>query len=749
MSKRFLTFASLSLAGMLAVLFMLIQVFSEINLNTLERHFHQHNLLMARILRNGMINTQLPKMLAGKGYTDPQSGLASTFEMELRDYLKDIPVVKVKLFDREGLIVYSSAPGEAGRDASSNPGVYGALKGLTTGSMVFRDRFNSFDGIIENRNLYQVYIPIYGLRSDEPDGVFEIYSDVTPFLHEINKTEREFLYGLIAVLGSFLSIQIWLYYRTDTALVKEQGQTERYLHELEENREELETRVQTRTEELESSRYFLQSIIDGIANPLFVIKKDLRVSLMNRAARGLISQAATDQQKTFCYQISHRRETPCSGADHPCSFKEVVQSQQTSTVRHNHFDADDNPIIVDVISTPLYGKGGELEGIIEVQHDVTELVRAKRNLARSEARLQAVLDQVPDAIFTLDSEHRIETVNKAAERMFGYPPHEMECSSFESLFCTEQESIPMDSVHAVREFCAVRQSGTRFPVDLWVGDLLLGEEKRNVAVVRDITERKIAAEELERTRQQYYHQEKMAAIGQLAAGILHEVGNPIAAIAGAAHDMRSSSRTISSHGEEDGELTSVVNRNLLMIEEHTERLAKITRDIADFASPRTRKRELTDINGLIRSTTRLLGYDRRFRRMEIKQELDSQLPAVEAVPDQITQVLMNLIINSLDASVDNDEQKPVVEVISRVAHGGIEIEVKDNGSGMDERTLEHALEPFFTTKEPGRGTGLGLSLCNSIVSSHNGTLIVHSQPGEGTSVVIYLPGSEALYDEVI
>ncbi len=749
MSKRFLTFASLSLAGMLAVFFMLIQVFSEINRSTLEKHFHEHNLLTARILRNGMMNTQILALLAGKGYTEDKGRLTSAFEAELRGYLKDIPVVKVKLFDREGLTIYSSAPGEAGRDARSNPGVYGALKGLTTGSMVFRDRFNSFDGIIENRNLYQVYIPILGLQSDTPEGVFEIYTDVTPFLQRIDKTKREFLYGLLAVLGSFLLMQIWLYYRTDKALVKEQGQTERYLRELEENRTELETRVQTRTEELESSRYFLQSVIDGIANPLFVIKQDLRVSLMNRAARGLIKPNATEQQTSFCYQISHRRETPCSGADHPCSFKQVVQSQATSTVRHNHYDADDNPIIVDVISTPLYGKDGELEGIIEVQHDVTELVKAKRNLASSEARLQAVLDQVPDAIFTLDSGHRIETGNQAAERMFGYRQREMEGLSFESLFCTEQESIPMDSVQSVREFCAVRKAGARFPVDLWVGDLLLGEEKRNVAVVRDITERKIAAEELERTRQQYYHQEKMAAIGQLAAGILHEVGNPIAAIAGAAHDMRSSSRTIGSQGEEDDELTSVVNRNLLMIEEHTERLAKITRDIADFASPRTRKRELTDINGLIRSTARLLGYDRRFRRMEIKQTLDTQLPAVEAVPDQITQVLMNLIINSLDAAVDNGHQKAVVEVISRIAHGGIEIEVKDNGSGMDEKTLEHALEPFFTTKEPGRGTGLGLSLCNSIISSHSGTLMVHSQPGKGTSVIIYLPGSEALYDEVI
>ncbi len=749
MSKRFLTFTSLSLAGMLVVLLMLIEVFNELNRNTLEKHFHDHNLLMARILRNGLVNVRLPEMLEDGSSVSGNGSHFSAFESELREYLQDIPVVKVKLFDQGGLTIYSSAPGEAGRDASTNPGVYGALRGLTTGSMVFRDRFNSFDGIIENRNLYQIYIPIYRQNTGRPEGAFEIYSDVTPFLQEVNSTEKEFLLGLIAVLGSFLLMQAWLYHRTDSALVKEQGQTERYLHELEENREELESRVQTRTEELESSRYFLQSVIDGIANPLFVISRDLKVSLMNKAARGLINPQTPLDKMAYCYQISHRRDTPCTGSDHPCSFQEVMQSQETATVRHNHYDAEDNPIIVDVISTPLYGKGGDLQGIIEVQHDITELVRAKRNFARSEARLQAILDQVPDAIFTLDTASRIDSSNKAAERLFGFRQEEFVGTSLESLFCPGQEVLTGQQDQGVRELCAMRREEQRFPVDLWVGNLLLGEDKRYVAVVRDITERKKAAQELERTRQQYYHQEKMAAIGQLAAGILHEVGNPIAAIAGAANDMRFSSQLSLKQGENDSNLPAVVNRNLLMIEEHTERLAKITRDIADFASPKTRERELTDVNGLIRSTTRLLGYDRRFRRMEIRQHLDTQLPAVEVVPDQITQVLMNLIINSLDAAANTTHNQPVVDVISRVAHRGIEIEVKDNGTGMDERTLEHALEPFFTTKEPGKGTGLGLSLCNSIISSHSGSLTIHSQPGEGTSVIIFLPGAEALRDAAI
>ncbi|MEW8070804.1 MAG: ATP-binding protein [Candidatus Thiodiazotropha sp.] len=739
MSKRFLSFTLLSLIGMVVVTIMLIAVFRDINQSTLERHFHEHNVLLARILRNGLVNDSLPDVLKEMQERTGDNRLISAFEAKLKLFLKDVHVAKIKIFDLDGITIYSSAPGEAGRDASRNPGVFAALKGLSSGSMVYRDKFNSFDGMIENRNLYQQYIPINELVSERVEGVFEIYSDVTPFLQALSNTEQKFLIVLFAVLGTFLLAQMWLYHRTDSALVKEQAQTEQYLEDLEVNRKELESRVETRTEELESSHYFLQSIIDGIANPLFVIKKNLQVSLMNKAAKALIKKNTPKEKMAYCYQISHRRDTPCDGEDHPCSFQEVMRSQSTATVQHKHFDSDDNPIIVDVVSTPLYDKDGKLQGIIEVQHDVSELVHAKQKLVHSEARLQAILDHIPDAIFTLDKTGKIESANQAALGMFDYTHDEMIDKRYESLFCSDQEVLLKTTNQVEHEYCARKRGEELFPVDLWIGDLRLGEEKRFVAVVRDITERKIATQELERTRQQYYHQEKMAAIGQLAAGILHEVGNPIAAIAGAADNMRSASGWGGRQVSVKSDFPQVVYRNLQMIEEHTGRLSKITRDIADFASPRIRERELTDINGLIRSTVRLLGYDHRYRKMEIRQSLDSQLPAVEAVPDQITQVLVNLIINGLDA-YNADSLRPMVEIITRVANGGIEIEVMDNGIGMDERTLERASEPFFTTKEPGKGTGLGLSLCSSIISAHNGKLTFDSHPGTGTSAIVYLPG---------
>jgi C4-dicarboxylate-specific signal transduction histidine kinase len=268
--------------------------------------------------------------------------------------------------------------------------------------------------------------------------------------------------------------------------------------------------------------------------------------------------------------------------------------------------------------------------------------------------------------------------------------------------------------------------------------MLSGAPRRFIAVARDISERKRAEQELAKTRSQYYHQEKMASIGQLAAGILHEVGNPIAAIAGAAQQMRSVGECQSGEIAECA-LRQVVAHNLTLIEEHTTRLAKITREIAEFASPRPRERELFDLNGLIRSTAGLMSYDRRFRNVELTLDLDTMLPAVEGVADQITQVLMNLLINAMDATTGMEDRRPKVQVVSRLAGDHVEVEVRDNGAGMEEDVRQHAREAFFTTKPVGKGTGLGLSLCDSILSAHGGQLDIDSTPGRGTVVRISIP----------
>jgi two-component system, NtrC family, sensor kinase len=246
-------------------------------------------------------------------------------------------------------------------------------------------------------------------------------------------------------------------------------------------------------------------------------------------------------------------------------------------------------------------------------------------------------------------------------------------------------------------------------------------------------------------RQKYFHQEKMAAIGSLAAGVAHEIGNPIAAISGIAQAM-SERRAVSMAGCSDC-ASSPSDCNPELIQTQIKRLAAITREISDFASPRQAEPQLLDLNGLLRSTSSLIRYDKRLQRVTLQLDLDSQLPAVYGVADQLTQVFMNLLINAMDAMEGVTDRTPAITISTRVAGERACLTVADNGHGMEEEVLRRACEAFFTTKPAGKGTGLGLSLCYSIIRTHGGSLELASASGVGTSAQVFLPLDESAFSE--
>lgn len=242
---------------------------------------------------------------------------------------------------------------------------------------------------------------------------------------------------------------------------------------------------------------------------------------------------------------------------------------------------------------------------------------------------------------------------------------------------------------------------------------------------------------LEIERQKTFQQEKMAAIGVLAAGIVHEVGNPIAAITALIEELKQTCIVC----EDDSSNQKNIHK-LDMLLEQTERLKTITREVSTFARPQSKERELLDLNGLIRSTCNLMRYDRRWKGIKLELDLDTNLPAIYGVPDQLTQVIMNLLVNASDTLEDMGDRTPTIKISTSIHEDErkIYMAVQDNGRGMDKETLQHAMEAFYTTKEVGKGTGLGLSLCHSIITEHGGgEIYLESTPDVGTIVRIFLP----------
>ncbi len=378
--------------------------------------------------------------------------------------------------------------------------------------------------------------------------------------------------------------------------------------------------------------------------------------------------------------------------------------------------------------------------------EIAERRQIEQSLREHESYLQAVMANIFNGIICIDMRGIILSFNPTAEKMFGYS-HNQVVGQNVSMLMPANHAVRHDGyinnyldtgkaaiIGSLRELKALRSDGSTFPMELAITETQVAGESIFVGTIRDISEYKKSERALLDARQKYYHQEKMAAIGFLSAGLVHEIGNPVSAISGLLDGL--------CNPDNDGlGCSKLANSQLRLAQEQVERIIKITRDVSEFATPQTHESELQDLNNLIGRTSRLMRHDRRFTDVEVRLELDNQIPAIFGVSDHLVQVLMNLLVNAVDAVTERGISQGVILVRSgsEADSDRVWFEVCDNGCGMNPQVLEQANEAFFTTKSVGKGTGLGLSLCESLLVEQGGTMTIESEVGVGTQVRVSLP----------
>jgi two-component system NtrC family sensor kinase len=230
------------------------------------------------------------------------------------------------------------------------------------------------------------------------------------------------------------------------------------------------------------------------------------------------------------------------------------------------------------------------------------------------------------------------------------------------------------------------------------------------------------------TRQQIGRSEKLASIGRLAAGIAHEINNPLTGVLTFAHLIRDR-QPEQSQDREDVEL----------IIHETQRAAEVVQGLLDFARERpVSKREL-DVNAVIQRMVRLVENQKEMRRVHIEQSYDEDLPTILGDANQLQQVLLNLFLNAAAAMPDGG----ILQVSTRREDADVVVDVADSGCGILPEHLDKIFDPFFTTKPVGQGTGLGLSVSYGIIEQHGGSIEVESQPDNGSCFTIRLPALTA------
>jgi len=245
----------------------------------------------------------------------------------------------------------------------------------------------------------------------------------------------------------------------------------------------------------------------------------------------------------------------------------------------------------------------------------------------------------------------------------------------------------------------------------------------------DVTRRREIEQEQHSLHGQLIQAEKMALVGQLAAGVAHEVNNPLTAISYYAQTL---SRACAL-----GEVPLDAHDKLRKIEDGAERIQHLLAKLLAYARPQEETRREVNINLMVEQALDFVGHQlERHRGLQVHKELCPGLASIPADPSQIHQVLVNLLLNAIEAVGENPGE---IRLITRPSATGVELVCEDKGEGILHRDLPHIFTPFFTTKSSGHGTGLGLAIVKRIVEDHGGQVRVESQRGRGTSFFVNLP----------
>ncbi|HEU0070947.1 MAG TPA: PAS domain S-box protein, partial [Alphaproteobacteria bacterium] len=400
---------------------------------------------------------------------------------------------------------------------------------------------------------------------------------------------------------------------------------------------------------------------------------------------------------------------------------------------------------------PIRAPDGTLLGFAKITRDLTERKLAQEAIKRSEEQFRLLVQGVTDyAIYFLSPEGLVTNWNTGAERIKGYSPEEIIGQHFSKFYTPEEQAAnaPQRALATAlaegrceREGWRVRKDGTRFWAHVIIDPIYdAGRHIGFAKITRDVTERLNTQQELESAREALFQSQKMEAIGQLTGGIAHDFNNLLMAVLGSLELARK-------RMSEDPRVTPLLENAV----QAAKRGASLTQRMLAFARRQQLDLKPVDIPALLNGLTELV--DRTLGpQIIVEASFAPGLPAVMSDENQIEMALLNLALNARDAMPQGGKLR--ISATAEHVHEGhvtglppghyICLAVADNGSGMDEETLGHAIEPFFTTKGVGKGTGLGLPMIHGLAEQSGGRLILKSRVGEGTTAQLWLPAAASL-----
>ena len=372
----------------------------------------------------------------------------------------------------------------------------------------------------------------------------------------------------------------------------------------------------------------------------------------------------------------------------------------------------------------------------ELSQDLAGEVALRTREIEAQRRFTSqIIDSLPLGLYVIDRQYRIQAWNRKREtgtqgvirdevmgrtvfEVLHRQPRELLRREFDRVFETgklEQLEVESNATGESRHYRL-----TKIPMRL------AGDQVTHVITIgEDITEWKSVQQQIAQT-------DKLAAVGQLAAGVMHEINNPLATIAACLEALTARAEELT------GSTRTGFEEYFRIMESELARCKRIVDGLLDFSRPKARHKKPVPINQIVEDALFLVKHHDRFKRIRLVRRLEERLPEVDANAEQLIQAFLTLMLNAIDA-MEGEGTLTVSTALNGDRPGEVCVDFSDTGVGIPGENLSKIFEPFFTTKVPGRGTGLGLSICYGIVAEHRGRIQVDSQPGRGTTFRVLLP----------
>jgi len=481
-------------------------------------------------------------------------------------------------------------------------------------------------------------------------------------------------------------------------------------------------------EELNRQKYEYQNLFEQVPCYITVQDRDLRIMTYNQETARQFRPKPGD----YCYSAYKGRQERC----------EVCLVTQTFTDGNSHLgeerviNHDGTETHLFVRTTPIRQSNQEITAVMEISLDITESKRLEENIRKSEQKYQTIFNNIPNAVFVVDA-HTMEILdcNQSALTVYGFDKAELIAHPFPDLFEANGRDRYSRQLRTAATLTQVRQitkAGQTIFVNMHTSPSEYLDREAYLVVASDITQRLMA-------EQQLIQASKMATLGEMSAGVAHELNQPLAVIKTAGNYLLKKARK--REPIDDGILQTMAEE----IDSHVDRAAKIINHLREFGRKSDVLKEPVQVNDAMLKAYEMFNQQLKLREINVVRELQEDLPPILADANRLEQVFINLLINARDAIEERREQsadrtmKKEIRLRSYAHEGMVTVEIVDSGIGIREPIRDRIFEPFFTTKKVGQGTGLGLSISYGIVQDYDGIIKVGSGENQGAKFTIQFP----------